>query len=99
VSNEALDVDAVVAAVQRCPSVSGLSAGPVGVVATYLPGRRVPGVRVVDDRIEVHVVARWETTAATVDKEVRDVLAPMAADRQVDVAIDDIETPMVGTVP
>jgi hypothetical protein len=47
------DIAAVVLAV---PDVVRLHAGRFGEVATYLPGRRVVGVKVGDDLIEVHVV-------------------------------------------
>lgn len=43
-------------AVLRAPGVAGLSAGVFGEVATYLPGDKVPGVRVGDDGVHVHVV-------------------------------------------
>ena len=45
----AADADAIAAAVLACPSVAGLGGGPAGAVATYLPGRRVTGVRVRPD--------------------------------------------------
>lgn len=35
--------------------VTGLSAGTFGEVATYLPGKRIPGIRIRDGRVDVHV--------------------------------------------
>ncbi|WP_445263016.1 hypothetical protein [Pseudokineococcus sp. 1T1Z-3] len=45
--------DAVLAA----PGVVSLHAGALGEVGTYLPGRRVNGVRLTGEEVEVHVVA------------------------------------------
>ena len=46
------------AAVLSVPDVHDLHGGAFGEVATYLPGRRVPGVRLTDDGVELHVVTR-----------------------------------------
>ena len=48
--------DAVRAAVLAAPGVVDLHPGRFGTVATYLPGRRVTGVRLGADGAEVHVV-------------------------------------------
>jgi len=64
------DADAIAAAVASCPSVSGLSGGFAGEVATYLPGRRVTGVRTQADAVEVHVVARYGATLHEVESEI-----------------------------
>ena len=88
-----VDPDAVVAAASSCPSVAGMSAGTVGQVATYLPGRRVPGVRISDDGIEVHVVARWGVLLPQLGEEVRGAVSPLSEGRPVSVYIDDIEIP------
>jgi len=48
--------DAVAALVLAVPGVARLHPGRFGEVATYLPGRRVTGVKLTDDRVEVHVV-------------------------------------------
>jgi hypothetical protein len=53
VPTTAEDIAALVLAV---PDVVRLHAGRFGEVATYLPGRRVTGVKLGDDQIEVHVV-------------------------------------------
>jgi hypothetical protein len=52
----ATTVDDVAALVLAVPGVVGLHAGRFGEVATYLPGRRVSGIKLGDDTIEVHVV-------------------------------------------
>jgi hypothetical protein len=50
---EGVDVDALAAALGACPSVVRVGSGRPGAVATYLPGRRVTGVRLEADRIAV----------------------------------------------
>ena len=87
------DLDAVVAAAIGCPQVAGMAGGQFGEVATYLPGRRLAGVRVADDELEVHVVARWGTPLPEVADAVRRAVAPAAGGRPVTVYIDDIEVP------
>jgi hypothetical protein len=48
--------EAVAEAVLAVPAVARLHQGTFGEVGTYLPGRRVPGVRIRPDGVEVHVV-------------------------------------------
>lgn len=53
------------------PRIARLSEGPSGVVAAYLPGRRVPGLRIrPDGRLEVHVVMTWGSTTDQVEASV-----------------------------
>ena len=88
------DVDAISAAIATCPSVSGLSGGIAGEIATYLPGRRVAGVRSSPGAVEVHVVARYGRTLHEVDSEVRAAVAAAApGPLQVDVVLADVEDP------
>ena len=54
-----VDAQAIRAAVLGSADVVALSAGPFGEVASYFAGRRVPGVRIDADRVEVHVVVRY----------------------------------------
>lgn len=89
----AVDPDAVATAVLACPHVAGLSAGTVQEIATYLPGRRVQGIRVQDDALEIHVVARWGTPLPDVGAEVRKAVGMLAGGRPITVAIEDIEMP------
>lgn len=78
--------------VLSCPDVAGLSRGPFGAVATYLPGDLVPGVAVRDDVIEVHVVARYGRPFPEVAELIRDAIGDLAAGRRMDVAIADVVT-------
>jgi hypothetical protein len=89
----ATDVDAVAAAVRSCPSVADLSSGAFGQVATYLPGRRVPGVRLdpeVDGRIDVHVVGVYGIPISVLAAEVRAAVASVLPGRPVDVRVEDL---------
>jgi NADH dehydrogenase FAD-containing subunit len=89
-----VDAERVAAAVERVPTVARLSAGSTGAeVATYLPGRRVRGVRVGDGSVEVHVVARWPAVLPEVGEAVRAAAAPLVGGRAVDVVIDDLDVP------
>jgi hypothetical protein len=89
-----VDVDAIAAVVQALPLVNSLSGGRFGEVATYLPGRRVQGVRVRDGNVEVHVVAGPEAPLPVVGTAVRGAVLPLAGGRAVDVHVDDIEVPV-----
>ncbi len=101
--------EAVSAAASACPSVARMSGGPLGQVATYLPGRKVTGVRVKDGVLEVHVVARWGAVLPALGDEVRAAVAPVAGTLPVSVYIEDIDEPealvattqgtVVGVVP
>jgi hypothetical protein len=92
----AIDADAVAERTAGCRSVARLSAGPFGEVATYLPGRRVRGVRLVDGQIEVHVVACWNVRVPELAAEVRAAVGPIAAGHPVDVHVDDVDVPGEG---
>lgn len=87
------DLEAVAAAALGCPLIAGLTGGRFGEVATYLPGRRIVGVREVDGTIEVHVVARWGRPLPEVADVVRAAVAAHAGPRPVAVFVDDIEVP------
>ncbi len=87
------DLEAVAAAALGSPLIAGLSGGRFGEVATYLPGRRIVGVREVDGTIEVHVVARWGTPLPEVAEVVRAAVASHAAGVPVAIFVDDIEVP------
>ena len=89
------DAEAVATAVEACPSVARLTAGNLGVeVATYLPGRRVRGVRLDGATVEVHVAARDGVPLPRVGEDVRAAVAPLVGGARVSVYIDDLdETP------
>lgn len=94
---DGVDVDAVAAVVANCATVARLSGGLLGEAATYLPGRRVPGVVVrsaAGGRVElqVRVVGRYGPTMAEIAAEVSTAarwVATRAA--RVEVVIDDLD--------
>jgi NADH dehydrogenase FAD-containing subunit len=91
-----VDAERVAQAVERVPTVARLSAGSTGAeVATYLPGRRVRGVRVDGGTVEVHVVARWPAVLPEVGDAVRSAATPLVGGRAVQVVIDDLDVPGV----
>jgi hypothetical protein len=88
-----VDVDAIAAAVRAMPSVAGLHPGRFGEVTTYLPRRRVAGVRVSDQAVRVGVVIHFPTTAAEAGQAVRRAIAGHSADLTVEVMIADVVLP------
>jgi uncharacterized alkaline shock family protein YloU len=91
-SQETFDVDAVAAATLDCRAVAGLHDGGKRFVATYLPGRRVIGVRAEDGRVLVSVVLAYGASVETLEKEVRSALAPLVEGREIDVHVADVDT-------
>jgi hypothetical protein len=81
--------DLVAAAALAVPGVVALHAGSFGEVATYLPGRRVTGVRVRDDVTEVHVVLDVEAPVLATADAVRAAAGPLVATR-LDVCVQDL---------
>jgi hypothetical protein len=64
-------LDDLAAALLASPHISALSEGAFGTVASYLPGRRINGLRVLpDDRLEVHVVMVWGSTVDDVEASI-----------------------------
>lgn len=90
---DGIDIDAVATAVRGCPAVDDLDGGLLGGAVTYLPGRRVPGVRIADGRLAVHVRGRWNQPVAAIAEQIRQALAPLTGDRPVDVVLSDIAEP------
>jgi hypothetical protein len=79
------------------PCVARLYGGPHGEIATYYPGGRVEGVRVDDSRVEVHIVVRVDIASPVeAAEQVRAVVAPLVAPREVDLVIEDVEWPGAG---
>jgi len=89
---DACDVDAIAAATRACPAVAGLHEGGTRAVATYLPGRRVVGVRVEDRRVLVSVVLASGSSVRSLEAQVRSALAPHIEGRRVDVHVADVQT-------
>lgn len=85
-----VNADLIAEAVLACPDVVAMSGGKFGEVATYLPGHRVKGVRMTDDEIELHIVARFGPPLPKVAARVRTAVAPLAGGRPVAVVVDDV---------
>ena len=90
---EGVNVDALAGLVGTCPSVARLGSPRPGGTTTYLPGRRVAGLRISSDRIDVEVVARWGFAVTDVAADIRRAVATVAPGRRVDVSIADVELP------
>jgi hypothetical protein len=90
---DGVDVDAVAAAVRGCPDVLDLHAGPPQLVATYLPGRRIEGVRIDPEAIAVQVRARWGAPVSDLSAQIRAALAPLAPGRRIDIVLADVADP------
>ncbi len=81
--------DAVADAVRSVPGVVDLHTGTYGEVATYLPGRRVNGVRVRDDGVEVHVVLAYGAPVPQTAHRVRLAVQALTPG-PVDVTVQDV---------
>jgi len=90
------EVDVLAAAVQGVVGVVALGGGPLQ-PTTYLPGRRVAGIRSTTDRIEVAVTASFGLPATVVADGIRAALAVAARGRPVDVHIADLQVPVTET--
>ena len=89
-ADAASPAEAVAAAVAACPGVVRLATGFPVEVATYLPGRRVHGVRLGDGVVEVHIVALTGEVLPDVAEEVRRAVATVVPGQTVDVFVDDL---------
>lgn len=69
--------------------VADLHAGSFGEVGTYLPGRRVTGVRIREDLTHVHVVATMGSPLRELADAVRAAVTPIV-DTPVQVVVEDV---------
>ena len=81
--------DQIATAVLAVPGVAGLHAGMFGEVATYLPGRRVTGVRIGADAVEVHVSVLVDVPIRATASAIRQTVA-LLTPLPVDVTVEDI---------
>ena len=84
--------EAVATAALAVPGVNALHAGVLGEVATYLPGRRINGVRLRDDSCEVHIVLDWGSPVVSTADAVR-VAVETLVSGPVDVTVEDVAGP------
>jgi hypothetical protein len=84
------------AAASRAQGVVRLSGGTLGGVATYAAGRRVEGVRVRADHVEIHVVVSASVPSVlAVAEAVRRSATAVDSSRRIDVFIDDIDPEVI----
>jgi hypothetical protein len=86
--------DAVAAAVLAHPGVARLSGGAFGTIASYLPGRRVLGVRLPledTDPVQIAVVARMGVPLPRLAEELGAAVAAVVGPVAVDVTVADVE--------
>lgn len=87
------DPDVLVAVTLACTYVAAMSGGALGEVATYLPGRRIRGIRMSSDGIDVHVVGVFGPSIADIVDQVRLAVERVAPWRTVSVHVEDLEAP------
>ena len=90
---DGVDVDAVAAAVCRCSGVEGLLDGPPAAAATYLPRRRVDGVRVDSKVVAVQVRARWGYCVPDIAAQIQAATASLTPRHRVDVIVAELGNP------
>jgi hypothetical protein len=81
--------DDIAALALAVPDVVRLHAGRFGEVATYLPGRRVTGIKLGDDHIEVHVEVAGQQPVRETAQLIHAAVATLVA-TPVHVHIEDI---------
>lgn len=86
--------DAISQRVLDHPAVAHLDGGPFGTVASYLPGRRVVGVRVAEEERMVHLaVVLWlGWPVLPVVAELRQAVTEIAGPVRVDVTVADLHS-------
>lgn len=62
-------------------------------LTTYLPGRRIAGIRINADSVELEVVAAWGASAADIASQVRGAARGLVVGRRIDITIADINLP------
>lgn len=92
-SRQGPDLDLVAARVLGCPAVAALHPGPFGEVATYLPGRRISGLRTHGARLEIHVSGVYPHTPDEIAVQIRAAVATAAPAVDVLVVIEDYQAP------
>ena len=88
---EAEAADAIAAAVAACPGVASLHGGRSRRTATFLPGRRVDGVRIAEDRIGISVVGVVGIPISLLAAQIRSAVEPLVSGRPVDVHVADLQ--------
>lgn len=85
----------VAATVTAHPAVAGLHGGVYGSVATYLPGRRLVGVRIGqgDEPVEIGVVLHLQRPIPDVVRALRQEVSELCGGAAVDITVSDVAVP------
>lgn len=83
--------DDIASLVRATPGVAGLHPGMFGEIGTYLPGRKVTGVRVTDRGVDVHVIVDARFPLRSTAAAVRAAVAPAVPGSTVNVTVEDID--------
>jgi len=81
--------DRVAAAVLTVRGVTGLHGGMFGETATYLPGRRVPGVRLTQNVADIHLSLAYGAPVFATAQQVRTAVAALVPG-PVNVTVEDV---------
>jgi len=84
--------DQVAAAVLTVRGVTGLHGGMFGETATYLPGRRVLGVRLTEDVTDIHLTLAYGAPVFATAQQVRTAVAALVPG-PVNVTVEDVTSP------
>jgi len=82
-------VEAVAQAVREVPGVAGLHGGMFGEVGTYLPGRRVQGIRHTPEGTDVHVTLLFGVPVRETAVQIRHAVAVLTGG-PVHVTVEDV---------
>jgi hypothetical protein len=87
--------ESIRAAVLATPGVAAMGGGRLVEAATYWVNRKVMGVVIHPDAIEVHIVVRYPEglPAAELDRRLRVRLEPIALGRRMDIVFEDLAIP------
>lgn len=100
-----LDTDAlaelVAATVTAHPAVDRLDGGLFGSVATYLPGRRLVGVRIGQggEPVELGVVVHLTARIPDVVRDLRRQVSALCGGAAVDITVSDVAVPAIAVGP
>ncbi|MGP4058723.1 hypothetical protein ACTWP6_28510 [Mycobacterium sp. 4D054] len=82
--------DLLAAAVLAVPGVAALHPGMFGEVGTYLPGRRVAGIRITDNVVDVHIVVVFGVAVRDTAAAVRATVSALHPGAEVNVTVEDV---------
>lgn len=80
----------VAAVVRGVPGVIALHPGMFGEVGTYLPGRRIAGVRISAETIDVHIVVVFGAPVRRTAAAVRTAVGALYPGRAINVTVEDV---------